>query len=429
MVRRILLDLIYAVVGVVTAPLWMRKTRGDWRQRFGHPADDQPGERTGDPPRTEDTQRLLIHAVSVGEVNLTVPLVRALLAEPGRWSITLSVGTDTGIARARSLFAAMEGVQIERYPLDASWAVRRFLDRVRPEAVVLVELELWPNFLDACRRRGIPVGVVNGRLSERSFRGYRLLRPVLKRYFRSLTFAAVQDEAYAERFQAMGVPKDRLHVAGSMKWDSADLGVPEDAASELAEAMGIDRSRPLVVGGSTAPGEHELLVQAVEGTEAQILCAPRRPEWFDEAARVLGTATVRRSRPGEGDPSNGRFVLDTIGELRAAYALADIVVVGRSFGDLAGSDPMEPAALGKPVLIGPAHADFLDATQTLRQAGGLRVVEQDELADAIGALLRDEASRTRMGEAAAACVQSKAGATQRHVELIERYLNSGRSDA
>src|SRR5690606_26653286 len=139
-----------------------------------------------EPVGTGGGRRLLIHAVSVGEVNLTVPLVRALLAEPGRWSITLSVGTDTGIARARSLFAGVEGIRVERYPLDASWAVRRFLDRVRPQAVVLVELELWPNFLDACRRRSIPVGVVNGRLSERSFRGYRLLRPVLKRYFRSL---------------------------------------------------------------------------------------------------------------------------------------------------------------------------------------------------------------------------------------------------
>ncbi len=425
MVRRVLLDLVYAVVGVVTAPLWMRKARGDWRQRFGHPAQGE----TSEPAAAESGRRLLIHAVSVGEVNLTVPLVRALLADHGRWNITVSVGTDTGIARARALFGLVQGVRVERYPLDASWSVRRFLDRVRPDAVVLVELELWPNFLDACRQRGIPVGVVNGRLSERSFRGYRVLRRVLKRYFRGLAFAAVQDEAYAERFGAMGVPEERLHVAGSMKWDSADLGVPEEAAADLARAMGIDRGRPLVVGGSTALGEHELLVRALDGTGAQLLCAPRRPEWFDEAAGVLGEGTVRRSQPGSGDPSRGRFVLDTIGELRAAYALADIVVVGRSFGDLAGSDPMEPAALGKPVLIGPANGDFLEATRVLREAGGLRVVERDELAGVIGELLSDEAARMRMGEAAAACVRSKAGATQRHVDLIERYLGEGTRDA
>jgi 3-deoxy-D-manno-octulosonic-acid transferase len=290
---------------------------------------------------------------------------------------------------------------------------------------VLVELEVWPNFLDACAKRGIPVSVVNGRLSERSFRGYRRLRPVLKRYFSRLAFAAVQDEAYRERFASMGVPNDRLVVAGSMKWDSADLGVPREASERLASEMGIDRSRPLVVGGSTAPGEHELLVSALEGTGAQLLCAPRRPEWFDGAAESLGPGTVRRSRPGEGDASVGRFVLDTIGELRAAYALADVVVVGRSFGDLSGSDPMEPAALGKPVLIGPAYGDFRDAVETLRKAGGLRIVTPDELAGELGRLLDDEVARTEMGEASARCVREQAGATERHVELIEQYLSAG----
>lgn len=425
MVRRILLDLVYALAVVFAAPLWMRKKRGGWRKRFGHASDYERALGQG----VRGGRRLLIHAVSVGEVNLTVPLVDALLSEPGRWDITVSVGTDTGIARARSLFGGVDGVAVVRYPLDASWAVRRFLDRVRPDAVVLAELELWPNFLDVCRRRGIPVGVVNGRLSERSIRGYRVLRPVLKRYFSGLAFAAVQDDVYADRFRAMGVAPERLHVAGSMKWDSADRGVPGDAATELAEAMGIDRDRALVVGGSTAPGEHELLVAAVETAGAQLLCAPRRPEWFDEAARVLGEGTVRRSKPGEGNPSKGRFVLDTIGELRAAYALADVVVVGRSFGDLAGSDPMEAAALGKPVLIGPAHGDFVDAVRALRESGGLRVVERDTLAGVIEELLRDAAERSRMGEAAAGCVRSMAGATARHVELIERYLGSEPADA
>ncbi|MCR9218362.1 MAG: hypothetical protein NXI14_14315 [bacterium] len=421
MLRRLLLDLVYGVVVIVAAPFWMRKARGDWRERFGHPASDAP---SGLRP-ANGRRHLMIHAVSVGEVNLTVPLVRRLTGEGSAWRLTLSVGTDTGIARARTLFGDHESIDVVRYPLDASWAVRRFLDRVKPDAVVLVELEVWPNFLDACAKRGIPVGVVNGRLSERSFRGYRRLRPLLRRYFSRLAFAAVQDEAYRERFAAMGVPEDQLVVAGSMKWDSADLGAPRELSERLASEMGIDRSRPLVVGGSTAPGEHELLVGAIEGTNAQLLCAPRRPEWFDEAAKKLGNQTVRRSRPGEGDVSSGRFVLDTIGELRAAYALADVVVVGRSFGDLAGSDPMEPAALGKPVLIGPAYADFRESVEALRDAGGLRVVTHGALAGELQRLLGDDASRAAMGEASTRCVREKAGATERHAELIERYLVSG----
>ena len=424
MVRRVLLDLVYGLVVVVTAPFWMRKARGDWRERFGHPA---AGVSTGE--RASDNRRhLMIHAVSVGEVNLTVPLVRRLTADRSQWRLTVSVGTDTGIARARALFGENADVDVVRYPLDASWAVRRFLDRVRPDAVVLVELEVWPNFLDVCARRRIPVGVVNGRLSERSFRGYRRLRPVLRRYFSRLAFAAVQDDDYRERFSAMGVPADRLVVAGSMKWDSADLGVPQDAANGLASDLGIDRIKPLVVAGSTAPGEHELLAAALADADCQLLCAPRRPEWFDTAADALGPDTVRRSKPGTGDASDGRFLLDTIGELRAAYALADVVVVGRSFGDLAGSDPMEPAALGKPVLIGPAFGDFRDAVRILRAAGALRVVEEKELQGELHRLLNDETARTEMAAAAAACVRENAGATERHAELIEEYLAGAGAD-
>jgi len=426
LLRRLTLDLVYAIVAVVTAPFWMRKARGDWRERFGHPPADLGG--TGSDPGAADNPpkpHLLIHAVSVGEVNLTVPMIRTLI-ESSSWQLTLSVTTDTGIARARSLFADQPEVRVVRYPLDASWAVRRFLNRLRPDGLILVELEIWPNMLDECRRRGIPVGVVNGRLSERSFKGYRRARPVLKRYFSQLSFAAVQDEDYAARFGVMGVPADRLHVAGSMKWDSADLGVPSEAASELGAAMGIDRTRPLVVGGSTAPGEHELLVEALDGLDCQLLCAPRRPEWFDQASEALGPDTVRRSAPGSGNPKSGRFLLDTIGELRAAYALADLVVVGRSFGDLAGSDPMEPAALGKPVIIGPAHGDFVAAVRALERAGGLLVVSREEFGQTVARLIRDRAERDRLGANGAACVRGQAGATQRHAELVERHMRRGR---
>lgn len=415
--RRFILDVIYTIAAAVTAPFWMRKARGDWRQRFGYPEHGEPAES----PHPEGLH-LLIHAVSVGEVNLTVPLIRAFGEAHPNWLVTLSVGTDTGIARARSLFKDEPFIRVVRYPLDASRAVRRFLDRVKPAALVLVELEIWPNMLDECRKRGIPVAVVNGRLSERSYRGYKRIRPLLKRYFEQLAFAAVQDTVYAERFAAMGVPRDCLHIAGSMKWDSADLGIPAEAASDLAQSLGIDRASPLIVAGSTAPGEHELLARAIEDEHCQLLCAPRRPEWFDQAAEALGPNTVRRSQPGSGDPRFGRFLLDTIGELRAAYALADIVVVGRSFGELSGSDPMEPAALGKPVLIGPRHADFQQAVSALEEAGGLLVASPDQLGSALKRLLHDPAERERIGVAASQCVRAQAGATRRHLELIQRHL-------
>ena len=400
------LDALYALGAVALAPVWARKARGGWRERFGHLGTL--------PPATKP--RLLLHAVSVGEVNTLRSLV-PMLAE--RLDVVVSAGTDTGLARARTLFAEPGAARVVRYPLDFSASVRRFLEAVRPAAVGLVELELWPNFVAECGRRGIPVGVINGRLSERSFRGYRRVRPFIGRSFAALRFAAVQDEAYAERFRAMGVPPDRVIITDSMKWDSVPSDTAVAGADELAAALGIDRARPLIVAGSTAQGE-EALLHAACPPGVQLLCAPRKPERFDEAARDLPGCvrrTARRAGRGPANPS-ARFLLDTLGELRAAYALADIVVIGRSFGRLYGSDPIEPAALAKPVLIGPAHRDFESPVAALRAAGGLLVVPREGLPAVLAELLADAPRRERMGQAARECVERHRGATARHAALL-----------
>jgi len=406
-----LLDLIYLLVALVTAPWWMRKQRGGWRERFGR-IEPLPG---------KTRPRALIHAVSVGEVNLVRLLVDRLRDD---FDVVVSTTTDTGLARARDLYENVENVHVRRYPLDASWAVRRFLDRTQPDVVALAELELWPNFLSACTRRGIPVTIVNGRLSERSFGRYRLARPILGRWFKRLAHVAVQDETYASRFKQVGAPADRITVTGSMKWDTAATGANEDAVTRFAEEMRIDRARPLIVAGSTAPDEHQLLHDATPD-DAQLLCAPRRPEWWDDAADALD-GCVRRSAVKRGEPAPehaaDRFLLDTIGELRLAYALADVAVVGRSFGELHGSDPMEPAALGKPVVIGPAVADFQESVDALRMSGGLVQTTRADLASTLESLMNDESRRRDMARRARECVLANQGATARNAELIESLL-------
>ena len=340
-----------------------------------------------------------------------------LLAE--RAEVVVAASTDTGIARARELFADRH--LVVRYPLDASGAVRRFLDAVRPDAVALVELELWPNFVRECVRRGIPVGVVNGRLSDRSFKGYRRIRPFIGGSFRALAFAGVQDETYAERFRAMGTPGDRVHVTGSMKFDSARVGEPR-GADDFARSMGIDRARPLIVAGSTGPGEEAMLRAACErafhGEHVQLLCAPRKPERFDEAAAAL-PGCVRRSRPGAPADNPPRwFLLDTIGELRSAYALADLVVVGRTLFDLYGSDPLEPAALGKPVLIGPRVDDFRSVVEALEHAGAIVRTNVERLGADLAALLGDADRRAELARRARACVEANLGASRRNARLV-----------
>lgn len=353
----------------------------------------------------------MLHAVSVGEVSALRHLVPIMAA---KCELVLSVGTDTGIRRARELFA--RDCTIVRYPLDFSWSVRRFLDAVKPDAVGLVELELWPNFVKECSNRGIPVAVINGRLSERSFKGYRRVRSVLSPTFARLTFAAVQDEAYRQRFLAMGVPSERCTITGSMKWDAATITNSVEGAEELAREMGIDRSRPLVVAGSTAEDE-EALLHAACPPGVQLLCAPRKPERFDEAAGAM-PGCVRRSEKRTAAPGTNRFVLDTIGELRKAYALADVVVMGRSFGSLYGSDPIEPAALGKPVVIGPMVKDFQSIIETMDAADAIVRTTREKLGAELARLITDGAMRIGLAGSAIACVRANQGASVRHAEML-----------
>ncbi len=400
-----ILDPVYLLIALATWPVWRRRARADWPARFGH----------GASLPVADRPRLLVHAVSVGEINALRTLV-PLLADS--CDLVVSATTDTGIARARELYA--DRAAIVRYPLDFSRSVRRFLDRIRPDAVALVELELWPNFLRQCARRNIPVAIINGRLSARSFRGYRLLRPVLRRSFASLSLCCVQNETYRARFCAMGTPAARTRIEPSLKWDAPPTQVSPEHARALGDALGIDPDRPLVVGASTAENEEALLHEACP-RGVQLLCAPRRPERFDEAADAM-PGCVRRSAT-QRRPGADRFLLDTIGELTLAYDLADLVVLGRSFGTLHGSDPLEPAALGKPMLIGPAYDDFTDAVDALRYDGALRVTTRERLAEDLRTLLDDPGVRERMGQAASTCVHARRGVSRRVADLLHALVH------
>jgi 3-deoxy-D-manno-octulosonic-acid transferase len=406
------LDLCYAIAAIATSPVWLLrmwrtgKIRTDWSARLGR---GEGVARTGRP-------RIMLHAVSVGEVNAIRLLVRRLEDDPVRPEIFVATTTDTGFARASELFPG----RTVRYPFDFSFAVGRLLDRLRPDVVGLVELEVWPNFTGECRRRGIAVAVVNGRLSERSFRRYRKVRALVAPSFRRLAASGVQTDDYAARFRALSA--GRVETLGTMKWDTAEIADSVAGADDLARELGIDRSRPLVVAGSTAPGEPELLDAALpEGV--QLLVAPRKPEWFEAAAAAL-PGCVRRSERRVGS-ATGRFVLDTIGELRKAYALADVVVVGRSFGDLHGSDMSEPIALGKATLIGPRSGDFVEQMAALRKGGGIVETSRESLRGDLARLLGDTSARRGLADRGRAIIRDRQGATERYARLLLSLLPAG----
>jgi 3-deoxy-D-manno-octulosonic-acid transferase len=420
---RWLRDCAYLTAVTATAPIWawrMHRTgklRTDWNARFG----------AGNALPRKAAPRILVHAVSVGEVNAIRQLVERLATDAIAPEVVVSATTDTGTARAHEVFGRA-GHAVVRYPFDASWMVERFLDRVQPDLVALTELEVWPNFVDACAARGIPVVVVNGRLSARSFSRYIRVRGLLAGTFAKLQAVLAQNQDYAERFRRLGVPNGRVYVTGTMKWDTAQVADHVPGADALAQELGIDRSRPLVVAGSTAPEEHALLRDAVP-KGVQLLCAPRKPEWFDAAAETLA-GCARRSK-GERGSAKGLFLLDTIGELRKAYALADVVVIGRSFGQLHGSDAMEPAGLGKALVTGPRYGDFQESSDALLRAGAMQRVDATRLPATLRELLGDAALRARMGSAARRTVLENQGATQRTADALLALVarTAGATDA
>ncbi|UCC82533.1 MAG: 3-deoxy-D-manno-octulosonic acid transferase [Gemmatimonadota bacterium] len=411
-------DLLYATAALLGSPVWgfnllrTGKWRTDWRGRFGK-REALPG----DPRPT-----VLIHGVSVGEINATRELVRHLTREdapPVR--PVVSATTNTGIERARQLYGSDHTVV--RFPFDFSWMVRRFLDAVSPDLIVLVELEVWPNLSQECRRREIPLCVINGRLSDSSYRNYRLVAPLVRPIFRNLAAAAAQTEVYAERFADLGVPAERVSVTDNMKWDTVRMAESVPGAEELAVAMGIDRSKPLVVAGSTGPGEEERLI-ATRPPGVQLLVVPRKPERFESVARLVGFVRRTEHPDGPGRAVDGAelFLLDTMGELAKAYSLADVAIVGRSFAARGGSDPIEPISLGKPTVIGPHHKNFSDVVTAFREADGITV--SDTPMAAAADLLRDPERASEMAERGRNVIRARQGASERHAELVYRLLGS-----
>lgn len=414
-------DLVYLAFLLVAWPVllgrmaWKGKLRTDWPARFGLGA-ALPRRTKGGPAR------ILIHAVSVGEVNAIRGLVERLSSDDEGATappeVVVSTTTDTGFARARALFG--ERHSVVRTPFDLSFAVRRWLARVDADMLVLVELELWPNMTRLARARGMPVVVVNGRLSDRSIRRYRRVRRLVRGMFGRASVVLAQSRAVADRFAELGAQETL--VTGNMKWDSIAIrdGVP--GSERLADGFGVRGDAPLVVAGSTEPGEEILLRDALpEG--ACLLIAPRKPEWWDGVAANL-PGCVRRSRGERGGPATRFYLLDTIGELSTAYALADVVVMGRSFGRLYGSDPIEPASLGKPVVIGPRVADFREVVAAFRARDGLLQVEADALAPTLARLLADEPFRRRVAAAGVETIRREQGGTARTAEVLLSLLSA-----
>lgn len=426
-----LLNLVYAALLVALSPVlaWRMigqgKYRDGWSEKF-----------TGRLPRTADDEQVVwLHAVSVGEVLQLRTLVPRLRRESPEVTILITTTTVTGRAVACETFP---DCRIAYCPLDFTWAVRSALWRVRPAMIGLVELELWPNLVRQASAAGVPLMLINGRMSERSFRGYCRVRPLMRSLLRRLDVVAVQTQEYANRLMALGAPPNRVQVTGSIKFDGVSIDGVSGQTQVLRDAFGIAPDQRVFVAGSTHDPEEQIALDTwlqlrTEFPDLRLVLVPRHRERFDEVATRLAShgLDVRRrsatSSAGESDDSTASTVclLDTLGELSACWGLADVAFVGGSLTRRGGQNMIEPAALGVPVIVGPNTSNFRDVVEGLRSVQGIEVVPAAELLPAaVRSLLSDDLRARRQSASARRFVLAQQGAADRTLQLMQRILEA-----
>jgi len=412
-----------------------RKSVAGWREKLW----GQVPQRVGDGPC------LWLHAVSVGEIVQLQQVIAAFSKSDPELTLVISTTTATGFDVARAKFP---GRQIFYFPFDFSWAVNAALSRINPTVIALVELELWPNFVRAAARRGIPLALVNGRISERSFRGYRRIRPLMRAILSKINLLAVQSETYAKRLAALGASRARIHVTGSIKFDGIETNRENPRTAELRRLFGLEKQETVFIAGSTQDPEERLAIESYlklrsKFTDLRLVLVPRHKERFDEVARLVeeefGLPLARRSRLNVSEENRGVtpparqnangisqpavLLLDTLGELSACWGLATIAFVGGSLTSRGGQNMIEPAGYGAAVLFGPNTWNFKDVVELLLgQNAALVVRSGDDLTARLDELLSDRPKITRLGDRARQLAVAQRGATDCTVDLIRRLL-------
>ena len=427
-----LLNIAYGLLLIAYSPIIIYKMisqgryREGWGQKFGFV-----------PERKSDKKCIWIHAVSMGEVNAAATLIEQIKTDMPDFDIVISSTTDTGINRARKIYGDCATVIF--YPFDFTFAVKRAIKRVKPDICVLMELEAWPNFTKVCYKRGIPAVVANGRISSgKGFPRYKKIAPLIRPMFGRLAAVLVQDAEYAERFEYLGVNKDKITVAGSLKYDTAEVTDKVVGADELASQLLLSDDTKLIVAGSTGIDEEKIIIDSFKQIndkrpDTRLALIPRKPERFDEVASLIeseGFGLLRYSRIKSGDyaaTNDDRKAIilgDTMGDLRKFYSLAAINFVGRSLVPMGGSDMMEAAALGKPVIVGPYTENFAQTIDVLKADNGIIIVQDGkELTGQIDKLLSDSEYAKTIADNGRQVIIDNKGATKTTIAVVQKLIS------
>lgn len=416
-------NIVYAFALLIATP-WLiyrsirtRRYRAGWGEKL-----------LGRVPPSE-SPTIWLHAVSVGEVQLLRTIVAGLRDEYPDEKLCVSTTTESGKALADELFPTLTRFF---FPLDFTWAVRNAIRRVKPKLLILVELEVWPNLIAQAERAGCPVVIVNGRLSEGSFRGYRRWQFLLRSTFESIDFVAAQDSTYAERFIAMGTRRERVADVGNVKFDGAMLDRNHPEIELRRNQLGLSPEKPVWVVGSTQSPEEKYAIDAYSRLKLRfaglrMIVVPRHPDRFEEVAKWLdesGLKYRRRSIAKDIADDDWEVLLgDTVGELRWWWGLADIAFVGGSFGERGGQNMIEPAAFGVSTAVGPNTKNFRDTMRLLRENSAVTELQTPADMAVWGAKnLESLDYRTSIGARAQQLVAGQRGALKRTLGVFSRFL-------
>jgi 3-deoxy-D-manno-octulosonic-acid transferase len=401
-------------------------------------------QRLGSLPFTKDPRKKVIwlHCVSVGETQAARPLVERLHKEFPQYSLVVSTITTTGQNLARQVFGDYAD-EVFYFPFDWRWSVRRSLKKINPDVVLIMETELWPNFLRECRSRTIPVALVNGRISRQSFRRYRLVRFFLAQVLKNLTLGVMQSSADAERIAELGLSEARILTSGNLKFDANSLAPAAQITEAIDRRFAVRQGPPVILAASTHAPEEKIAIESFlelrQKQQVRLMIAPRKPERFQEVAQLLaesGLTWVRKTDSEQpGDQSVDAILLDTIGELTAVYSLATVVFVGGSIVDHGGQNVLEPAAAGTCVITGHHTHNFHAIIQLLNEADAIVQLPPLDPADAsqcltheLGKLLADVNRRHELARRAKEIVQNNQGATDRTIAMIKPLITQSATD-
>ncbi len=429
---RIILDLLYLLAAVVYCPKIIYRAIKHKRYRTGW------GQRFGKISRRSPTKKCIwLHAVSVGEVNAAKTIVKELENKFRDFEIVISTTTDTGFARATNLFG--ENYQVFYFPFDFSWIMLRAFSNIRPTICLLMELEVWPNFVHIAQLLKIPVVVVNGRMSDKSFPRYQKIKPLVKKMFGKISLTLAQTEQYARRFKELGCHDEKVIVTSSLKYDTAQIADKVEGSSAIAEQLNIGSERLWIAGG-TGNDEEKILLDVYEELkkdgrfgDLRLVIVPRKPERFDEVAQLIERkdfTIIRYSRIKKNTaplPTDNQAIIlgDTMGDLRKFYSLAKIIFVGRSLVPMGGSDMVEAAALGKCTIFGPHAFNFKQTVDALlAESGAIMVKDQQELLQTMQKCLSDSDFAKSIADNGREVIRKNQGATNKTIDQIAKYLNN-----